>query len=92
MRRRKVIKVIAGSAGAWPISARAQQPQRRVVLLLGFKEVDARAKVLKRVFETELDRLGWTDGHNVRIDFSHREPHPAGIAVRAPRSTLELKY
>jgi putative tryptophan/tyrosine transport system substrate-binding protein len=54
MRRRDFIKVIAASAIVWPLAARAQQSER-VRRLAAFRQ--------------ELERLGWSDGRNVHIDY-----------------------
>jgi putative tryptophan/tyrosine transport system substrate-binding protein len=69
MRRREFIKVISGAA-AWPIAARAQQPDRmrRIGVLMGFSESDSQAQSFIAAFRNGLQKLGWTDGRNVRID------------------------
>ena len=72
MRRREFIKVIAGSAAAWPLAVRAQQPVdriRRIGVLIPFAESDAEAQTQVIAFREQLQRLGWTDGRNVRIDY-----------------------
>ena len=72
MRRRDFIKVIAGSAAAWPLAARAQQREqmRRVKVLLGGLEFyDASGQAEVAAFEGGLKELGWTPGRNVDLDY-----------------------
>ena len=59
-----------GSAAAWPVVARAQQPgrMRRIGVLMGFDENDPEGKPRYSAFTRALADLGWTDGRNVRID------------------------
>ena len=70
MRRREFIG-IAGGAAAWPLVARAQQPERmpRVGVLMNLSENDLEAQRLVTVFREGLAQLGWSDGRNLRIDF-----------------------
>jgi putative tryptophan/tyrosine transport system substrate-binding protein len=67
MRRREFIALIGGVAAAWPLAARAQQPERmrRIGVLFGSAEDDQRSTV----FVHRLEELGWTEGGNVRIDY-----------------------
>ena len=76
MRRRDFIKVVAGSATTWPLAGHAQQGElmRRIGMLLGFEDPDTKA------FQQELERLGWSDGRNIRIDYLYA---PAGTQVQA---------
>jgi putative ABC transport system substrate-binding protein len=71
MRRREFI-VGLGSAAAWPLAARAQQAERvrRIGVLIGEgpDENDPELKRRLSVFMQALADLGWTDGHNVRMD------------------------
>ena len=71
MRRREFIKVIAGSAAAWPLVARAQQGERmrRVGVISGGRSDDPSLLARNTAFVQELAQLGWTDGRNVRIDY-----------------------
>jgi putative ABC transport system substrate-binding protein len=70
MRRREFITAIAGSAAAWQLAAHAQQrePMRRVGVLMGFPESDSQAQSYIAAFRDGLQKFGWTDGRNVRID------------------------
>src|SRR5262249_19493867 len=71
MRRREFITLIGGGAAAWPLAARAQQPERmrRIGVLSGQAEDDQDNKVRIAAFVKELQQLGWTGGRNVRIDY-----------------------
>jgi putative ABC transport system substrate-binding protein len=71
MKRRDFIKVVAGSAAAFPLAARTQQPDRirRIGVLSGSAEDDQETKLSLAAFRQRLQQLGWTDGHNVRIDY-----------------------
>jgi ABC-type uncharacterized transport system substrate-binding protein len=70
VRRRDFIKVIAGLAAAWPLSARAQQPERvrRIGVLLPATADNADFQAWVGAFLQALALLGWTIGRNVRID------------------------
>jgi putative tryptophan/tyrosine transport system substrate-binding protein len=70
MRRREFIAGL-GSAAAWPVVARAQQPDRmrRIGLLIPGDENDHATKANISAFTRVLAALGWTDGRNVRMDF-----------------------
>jgi putative ABC transport system substrate-binding protein len=70
MRRRDFIKVIAGSAAAWPLAARAQQTEavRRIGVLLPVPIDGPEIRIRLTTFQQALQGLGWTDGRNVHID------------------------
>ena len=65
MRRRELITLLGGAA-AWPLAARAQQPERmrRIGVLQPFPK-DSPEKARIEAFLRELQRLGWTDGRNL---------------------------
>jgi putative ABC transport system substrate-binding protein len=72
MRRRTFIALVGGAAVAWPLAARAQQADRvqRIGVLTGgggADDPDMQDRVA--AFLQELQRLGWTDGRNVRIEY-----------------------
>jgi putative tryptophan/tyrosine transport system substrate-binding protein len=70
MHRRDLIKVVAGSAAAWPLMARAQQLERmrRIGVILPAAANDAEFQAWVGAFLQALALLGWTIGRNVRID------------------------
>ena len=70
MRRRDFITGITGSAAAWPLAARGQQPGqvRRIGILMPYPKSDAESQSYVRAFRQELARLGWSEGGNVQFD------------------------
>src|SRR5438105_1374662 len=70
MRRREFIALLGGTALAWPLDAWAQQPDRmrRIGMLMGYPESDVEAQAYIAAFREGLQKLGWTEGRNVRID------------------------
>jgi putative tryptophan/tyrosine transport system substrate-binding protein len=70
MKRRKFITLLCGAAAAWPLAARAQQPDqfRRIGVLMSFAESDPQAQARVAAFRKGLQELGWAEGRNIRID------------------------
>ena len=70
MRRREFVIFLGRAAVAWPFAACAQQPERmrRIGVLTGIAGEDAQTKVRIAAFLQELQKFGWTEGHNLRID------------------------
>ena len=70
MQRRDFITLLGGAAATWPFAARAQQPgpMRRIGILTGIAGEDAQTKVRITAFLQELQKFGWTEGRNLRID------------------------
>ena len=71
MKRRKFITLLCGAAVAWPLAARAQQPERvrRIGVLMSMVESDPRGLEFITAFAQGLAELGWTVGRNVRIEY-----------------------
>ena len=69
--RRKFLATLLGGAAAWPLAARAQQREqmRRIGALMNLTADDPEASARVTAFAQGLQRLGWTAGHNVRIDY-----------------------
>jgi putative tryptophan/tyrosine transport system substrate-binding protein len=71
MKRREFIRLLGGAA-AWPLAARAQQPERmrRIGALNGGSSADdPDGQARLAAYLQQLQQLGWTDGRNVRIDY-----------------------
>jgi len=70
MKRREFITLLTGAA-AWPITARAQQSdhQRRIGVLMPFAEGDPEGLARSAALQQGLEKLGWTIGRDVRIDY-----------------------
>jgi ABC-type uncharacterized transport system substrate-binding protein len=69
VRRREFISLLGGSA-AWPLAARAQQAERvrRIGVLFAATEDDPQYQSRLKAFGQRLAQLGWTEGHNLRIE------------------------
>jgi putative ABC transport system substrate-binding protein len=69
MNRRAFITLLGGAA-AWPLAARAQQPERmrRIGVLMPAAADDSEYQARMAAFLQGLQQLGWADGRNVRID------------------------
>jgi len=70
MNKREFITLLGGAAAAWPLAARAQQgePMRRIGVLMNAAADDPEYQARLAAFLQALQQLGWSDGHNVRID------------------------
>jgi putative tryptophan/tyrosine transport system substrate-binding protein len=93
MKRRKFITLLAGAAAAWPLAARAQQPDpvRQIGVLLNAAADDSKFQTWVGAFLQGLGQLGWTIGRNVRIDTrwtgvnaAETRRHAAELAALAP--------
>jgi putative tryptophan/tyrosine transport system substrate-binding protein len=70
MRRREFITLVGTAATAWPLAARAQQPDRlrRIGVLMAVAENDPQYQAFVAAFREELQNVGWAEGNNIRID------------------------
>jgi putative ABC transport system substrate-binding protein len=69
MRRREFV-LLGGAAAAWPFAARAQSSARvrRIAILVGFAETDPEASGHFAALRQALERRGWKEGVNLRIE------------------------
>src|SRR5215468_3903505 len=93
MRRRDLIKGIAGSAAVWPLVARAQQPDRMrlIGVLMGYAESGSSGQTLIAAFRDGLQKLGWTEGRNTRIDIRWATPSDAESIRRYAKELVALQ-
>jgi putative tryptophan/tyrosine transport system substrate-binding protein len=83
VKRRDFITLLGGAAAAWPIAAHTQpSPMRRIGVLNPFAENDPEHTNVA-VFRQALEKLGWTNGGNVRIDYRWGSADPARIRAQA---------
>ena len=70
IRRRDFITLLGGAAAAWPLVARAQQPERvrRIGVLMNRAADNPDGQARLAAFQQTLQQLGWSEGRNVRID------------------------
>jgi len=70
MKSRRDFIALLGGTVAWPLVARAQQGERmrRVAVLMNTAPGDAEGKARFAAFSQALQRLGWADGRNLRLD------------------------
>src|SRR5215469_9550079 len=70
MKRREFI-VLIGGAAAMPFAAQAQQNERirRIGVLMPYAKDDSEGQARVAAFVQELQRLGWTEGGNLRIEY-----------------------
>jgi len=93
MRRRDFIKVIVGSAAAWPLVARAQQPAKRP--LIGMLAPGTRASNGQwyAALVDRLRELGWIEGRTVAFEYRFAEGRPerfAEIATEFVNSNVDV--
>jgi putative tryptophan/tyrosine transport system substrate-binding protein len=70
MKRREFITLFGGAAVTWPLAARAQQPDRvrRIGVLMGVTKDEPEGQARIAALREGLQKLGWTDGRNIRIE------------------------
>jgi putative ABC transport system substrate-binding protein len=88
MRRREFITLVGGSAAAWPLALRAQQPDRMrlIGVLMAYAENDSAAPSYVAALRAGLAKLGWMEGSNLRLELRWS----AGDAGKARTSAKEL--
>jgi putative ABC transport system substrate-binding protein len=103
MNRRDFITLLGGAA-AWPVAARAQQPERmrQVGVFIGTtdsltasgaSDLSEDPRVL--AFREGLGKLGWMEGRNVRFEYARTDSDPnriraaaAELVARAPHAII----
>ena len=81
MRRREFIALLGAAGLSRPLAARAQQADRvrRVGVLMAVPESDSEYQAFLAAFREGLQKLGWTEGRNIRIDTRWAGPEVESI-------------
>jgi putative ABC transport system substrate-binding protein len=92
VKRREFITLLGGAA-AWPLAARAQQRggMRRVGVLMAHPDNDPEFKAYVGAFWEGLDKLGWTQGRNIHIDFRWGALDDAEARQRSAKELIALQ-
>jgi putative ABC transport system substrate-binding protein len=91
LRRRQFMTLLGSAAAAWPLAARGQFPDgaRHIGVLMGLAEDDPDTKARLIALRQGLEKLGWVEGRNLRIDYRFA-PAGAGVKVFA-KELVELR-
>jgi putative ABC transport system substrate-binding protein len=81
MQRREFITLLGGTLAVWSTAGRSQQGERmrRIGVILPAAADDAEFQVWFGAFLQALAQLGWTIGHNVRVDIRWATANAAEI-------------
>ena len=66
MNRREIITFLGGSAAAWPLTTRAQQPAK--IARIGFMRATSPNEKELNAFRSGLYALGYLEGQNIVIE------------------------
>jgi putative tryptophan/tyrosine transport system substrate-binding protein len=91
LRRREFTSLLGGAAAAWPLAARAQERVRRIGVLMGYAESDWDAQGKIAAFLEGLQKLGWAEGRNIRIDTRWPIPADAESMQRLAKELVALE-
>ena len=93
MKRREFITLLGGAAAVWPLAAQAQQPggMRRIAVLMAHAENDVEFKAYVAAFRGGLEKLGWTEGRNIRLDFRWGALDDAEARQRSAKELVTLE-
>jgi putative ABC transport system substrate-binding protein len=71
MKRRQFITLLGGAGAAWPLAARAQQPERmrRVGVLMGLDANDPEGRSEAGALKQGFQKLGWIEGRNLQFEY-----------------------
>jgi putative tryptophan/tyrosine transport system substrate-binding protein len=71
MQRREFLSLLGGAAAAWPLRAHSQTADRmrRIALMMPLAESDSESQVRIAALRESLEKLGWTEGRNLHVDY-----------------------
>ena len=90
--RREFLALVGGAAVTWPIAARAQQGERmsRIGVLMAHAETDPEGHAEVAAFRDGLQKLGWIEGRNIRIEYRSATPANAEARHRFAKELVAL--
>src|SRR5262245_55859894 len=93
MRRREFISLLGSAVAAWPLAVRAQQPERmrRIGVLMGYPENDLEGPAFFAAFLEGLQKLGWIEDRNIRLDTRWASPDDAEARQRFAKELVALQ-
>jgi putative ABC transport system substrate-binding protein len=93
MRRRSFITLLGSTILMDSLTAHAQQSgrMRRIGVLMSYPETDPDAQAFLTAFREGLQKLGWMDGTNIRIDVRWTTPGNAEAMQRAVTELVALQ-
>jgi putative tryptophan/tyrosine transport system substrate-binding protein len=83
--RRQFVSALGGAAVAWPLAARAQQPERmrRICVMMGADANEPGGQLEAAALKRGLQELGWTEARNLEIKYSWSGSEPDRIQSSA---------
>jgi putative ABC transport system substrate-binding protein len=92
LKRREFVTLLGGGA-AWPLAARAQQPERirRIGVLMGYPKNDLEGPAFFAAFREGLEKLGWVEDRNIRFDTRWATPEDAEARQRFAKELVALQ-
>ena len=92
MRRREFVTFVGGAV-LCPLAAHAQQLERMrlIGVLMGYAESDSEAQAQIAAFRDGLQKLGWMEGHNTRIDTRWATSADAAAMQRFAKELVALQ-
>ena len=93
MKRREFITLLGGAAAAWSGAAGAQQGERvrRIGVLMAYAESNLEGQANVAAFREGLQKLGWTESRNIRID-TRWAAADVELMQRFAREIVELQF
>ena len=93
MRRREFLSVLGGAAAGWPLAARAQRGERirRIGVLIGYSENNLEGQANIAAFREGLQKLGWTEPGNIRLDIRWATPDDAAARHQFAKELIALQ-
>ncbi len=93
LKRREFITLLGGAAAAWPLAARAQQPERmrRIGVLMPLGESDVEGQRRLAAFAKALQEMGWSAAVALEIRYGDGKPEllPA-LAAQLVQSNVDI--